>query len=173
MAIGINETLSFVDLNSNKIINKVDYAHYNGILSCEFDPFKSFILSTAGMDYSVKYWDIRKLTTPFATITNDSHWVWDLKYNKQFSRVMISSSSSSIVRGIISSFKESEDIHNLQDQMKGLPSTMIDYVEFEDAVYSLDWSMNDPWIFAAVSYNSYVHINSIPEDIKYQIMLDN
>jgi hypothetical protein len=51
--------------------------------------------------------------------------------------------------------------------------TSIDYVEFDDSVYALDWNHNDPWTFAAVSYNSYLHINTIPEDIKYKIMLDN
>jgi hypothetical protein len=125
------------------------------------------------MDYSIKFWDVRKLSTPFASIQNNSHWIWDLKYNKHFSRVMINSSSSSIVRGIISSFKENEDIYNLSDQTHVSAHSSIDYVQFEDSVYALDWSVNDPWIFAAVSYNSFVHINSIPEDIKYQVMLDN
>ena len=162
-----------VDLNSNKLISRVEKAHHNGVLSCEFDPFKSFVLSTSGMDYSIKFWDVRKLASPFATVLKNSHWIWDLKYNKHFSRVMIQSSSSSIVRGIISSFKESDDINSLHDHAHISAHTIIDYVEFEDSVYSLDWSLNDPWIFAAVSYNSFVHINSIPEDIKYQVMLDN
>jgi EARP and GARP complex-interacting protein 1 len=165
--------LSFLDLNSNNLISKVENAHYNGILSCEFDPFKSSILATGGMDYSIKYWDTRKLSTPFATLTNNSHWIWDLKFNKIFSKVMIHSSSSSIVRGIISSFKDSEDVHSLHDEIDISQQTMIDYVEFEDSVYSLDWSLNDPWIFAAVSFNSFVHINSIPEDIRYKVILEN
>lgn len=51
--------------------------------------------------------------------------------------------------------------------------SLVDYIEFEDSVYSVDWANNDPWLFAAVSFNSYLHINTIPEEIKYKIMLDN
>lgn len=170
---GINTNLYFVDVNSKKIINQVENAHYNGILSLEFDPFLSFNFATTGMDYSIKFWDTRKLTSPISTIFNNSHWIWDCKYNRKFSRVMISCSSSSIVRGIIfEKEKESEDSEStsLPDFSK---HSEVDYIEFDDSVYSLDWSLSDPWIFAAVSYNSYVYINSIPEDIKYNIMLDS
>jgi EARP and GARP complex-interacting protein 1 len=165
-------------------LTKVPNAHYNGILACEFDPFKTYLLSTTGMDYSVKFWDIRNFISPVAAIFNNSHWIWDLKYNKRFSRVMITCSSSSVVRGIV--FDKEPEVeesrerqhlctndHSQQDYSFIQNHSAIDYVEFDDSVYSLDWSLNDPWTFAAVSYNSYLYINSIPEDVKYQIMLDN
>jgi WD40 repeat protein len=175
LAIGINDSLKFVDLNSNTIINTVNGAHYNGVLSCEFDPFKSFILATSGMDYSIKFWDIRRLDSPLNSIFNNSHWIWDIKYNKKFSRVMINSSSSSNVKAIVFG-KEEDDNFKFNDLFKQTnlkDYSLIDYNHFDDSVYSVDWSLNDPWIFAAVSYNSGFHINSIPDDIKYQVMLDN
>lgn len=84
---------------------------------------------------------------------------------------MVTCSSSSIVRGIIFE-KESDEHHHLSLSNLG-NYTIVDYNEFEDSVYAVDWALNDPMTFAAVSYNSYIHINSIPEDIKYKIMLDN
>ncbi len=162
-----------MDLNSKKVINNVKNAHYNSVLSCEFDPFKSFILATAGMDYSVKYWDIRKFKSPISVVNNETHWIWDVKYNRKFSRVKLTASSSSVVRGIVH-----EKVNDIEEEEKidyphNFKYFTVDYVEFDDSVYSLDWSYTDPWIFGAVSYNSYLYINSITEDIKYQIMLDN
>jgi WD40 repeat protein len=144
-------------------------AHFNGILSCEFDTFNSFVFASCGMDYSIKYWDTRNLSLPISGIFDNSHWIWDIKHNKQFPRLLISSSSSAVVRAHIFE-KEHEDsgVTNLFHRFSS-----IDYTEFDDCVYSLDWSLNDPWTFVAVSYNAYLYVNSIPEDIKYKIMLDN
>jgi WD40 repeat protein len=167
--------LFFVDVSSKKIINKTENAHYNGILSIEFHPLHSFNFATTGMDYSIKFWDYRNLSSPISSIFNNSHWIWDCKFNKKFSTVMINCSSSSIVRGII--FEKDKEIDDFNKNLVTNPEytnhSTVDYVEFDDSVYSLDWSMNDPWIFAAVSYNSYFYINSIPDDLKYRIMLDN
>ena len=167
-----------MDIGLKKILSKVTNAHYNGILACEFDPNKTYLLSTTGMDYSIKFWDIKNLTAPVAAVFSNTHWIWDLKYNKRFSRVMITCSSSSVVRGLVFEKEaDSEETENRLDRQVDYSyiqnHSAIDYVEFDDAVYSLDWSLNDPWTFAAVSFNSYLYINSIPEDIKYQIMLDN
>ena len=97
---------------------------------------------------------------------------------------MINCSTSSVVRGIVfdkePEVEESRETkhlssndHSQQDYSFIENHSSIDYVEFDDSVYSLDWSLIDPWTFAAISYNSYLYINSIPEDVKYQIMLDN
>ena len=130
------------------------------------------------MDYSVKFWDIRNLSAPIGGVLNNTHWVWDMKYNRKFSRVMITCSSSSVVRGVVfDKERDVEDMNNEENELNDIPHlqthSAIDYVEFDDSVYSLDWSINDPWTFAAVSFNSYLYINSIPEEIKYKIMLDN
>lgn len=143
-------------------------------MSIEYDPLKSYILSSTGMDYSIKFWDVRKPNTPVSGIYNNTHWIWNCKYNPTYSRVMITCSSSSIVRSIIfDKEKDVEDYNNTSTNFINNTFSFVDFVEFEDSVYSLDWSANDPWTFAAVSYNSYLHVNSIPEDIKYKIMLDN
>ena len=49
--------------------------------------------------------------------------------------------------------------------------SFIDYCEFEDSVYAVDWLANDSWMFVAVSYNSFFHVNTIPEEIKYKIII--
>ena len=47
--------------------------------------------------------------------------------------------------------------------------TYIDYFEFEDSVYSIDWMKNDTWSFVATSFNAYFHVNTIPEEVKNRI----
>jgi len=138
------------------------------VLSCEFSPVKPNVICTTGLDHSIKFWDIRRFDeTPLNVISNNSHWIWSAKYNKAYSRIMITSSSSSQVRCIIFD-NENEEINT-----NSYSYTSVDYLEFDDAVYSLEWDYNDPWVFAAVSYNGLVHINIIPEDIKYNVMMDN
>jgi len=45
------------------------------------------------------------------------------------------------------------------------------YDQHEDSIYSLSWSAADPWIFASVSYDGRVVINTVPKDEKYKIIL--
>ncbi len=160
----MNSELIILDVSSGQIINSSN-TNQNGILSVQFDPLKSFMLRTSGMDYSLKFWDIRKLSTPVFGIFNNSHWIWNAKYNHTYSNIILTCSSSSLVRGFI--FDKEEDNNYTFNH------SCVDFLEFEDAVYDLDWDGADPWTFGAISYNSYLHINNIPADIKYKIMLDH
>ncbi len=128
------------------------------------------------MDYSIKFWDIRNLNSPVTGIFNNTHWVWKLRYNKTYSRILMTCSSSSLVRGYIFDY---ENIDNQEDsnahsfgEIDFKKYNCLDYLEFEDSVYDFDWSHNDPWIFSAISYNGYLHINIIPDEIKYKIMIN-
>ncbi len=85
---------------------------------------------------------------------------------------MVTASSSSLVRGIIFDKMEGNEdknrISNLAE--KNLKKySFIDYFEFEDSVYSLDWMKNDTWSFVATSFNAYFHVNTIPEEVKNRI----
>jgi WD40 repeat protein len=167
------------DLRENKISHQINDVHDGSVLSFQFDPVSPFIFCTSGTDFALKFWDIRKPNTEFGGIYNNSHWIWSLKYNKSYSNVMVTASSSSLVRGIIfdkydigdeknkslSSFEKYSSDKNIKKY------SFIDYVEFEDSVYSLDWLKNDSWTFVAISFNAYFHVNSIPEEVKYKIML--
>lgn len=45
------------------------------------------------------------------------------------------------------------------------------YEEHEDSVYDVQWSPNDPWIFASISFDGRVLVNSCPKEHKYKIIL--
>ena len=170
ISIGLNNNIFICDLTSQKIINQINDFKNNSILSLQYDPSNSYILCSSGTDYSIKFWDLRKSDIELGGIYNNSHWIWCNKFNQNYSNMLITASSSSNVRCVIFSKIENENDDfgfnkNLRDY------SFIDYSEFEDSVYSVDWLKNDSWTFAAISFNSYFHINTIPEDIKYKIML--
>ena len=170
ISIGLNNNIFICDLTSQKIINQINDFKNNSILSLQYDPSNSYILCSSGTDYSIKFWDLRKSDIELGGIYNNSHWIWCNKFNQNYSNMLITASSSSNVRCVIFSKIDNEnDDFGFNKNLRVY--SFIDYSEFEDSVYSVDWLKNDSWTFAAVSFNSYLHINTIPEDIKYKIML--
>lgn len=173
VAAGMNSDLFICDTLSQKITTHIPNVHFNSVLSIEYNPLNPFILCTTGTDYSVKFWDIRKPQSEVGGIYNNTHWVWSCKYNRNYSNMLVTASSSSLVRNII--FNKQEEIEDTSIEINSHQNlgdySFIDYFEFEDSVYATDWLRNDSWTFVAVSYNSYFHVNTIPEDIKYKVML--
>ncbi|MCQ2817163.1 MAG: hypothetical protein MJ252_07850 [archaeon] len=171
---GLNSDLFLTDLRSNKITNRIKEAHMNEVLSCHFEMMNKYLICSTGTDFTIKYWDIRKDNECVAAIFGNSHWVWSCKYNKNYPNVLVTSSSSSVVRNIIFGKKEEDEKEdeigstfdkNFKDYF------FIDYCEFEDSVYSVDWLYNENMTFAGISFNSFFHINTIPSDIQYKILM--
>lgn len=128
------------------------------------------MLTTAGMDSSLKFWDIRKMTSPVYSKFNNSHWVWDARYNQTYSRLLLTSSSSAMVKLLIFD-KEEDDFYS--SSVSSLYScNEVEFIEFDEAVYSIDWAKSDQWVFGSVSFNGILHVNEVPEDLKYRIMID-
>lgn len=170
---GMNNNLFICDLRENKVSNNIENVHSNSVLSCHFEMMNKYIICSTGNDYSIKYWDIRKTNECIGCVFNNSHWIWNCKYNKNYPNVLITSSSSSMVRNII--FNKNKDIDD-EDISNSFNKNFndywyIDYCEFEDSVYAVDWLYNDSMSFAAVSYNSFLHINVIPNDVQYKLMI--
>lgn len=172
---GLGKNVYLFDLREKKISHEINNVHDGSILSLQFDPTFQNMFCTSGTDFALKFWDIRKQNTELGGIYNNSHWIWALKYNKSFSNVMVTASSSSLVRGIIfdkdivgdeknSSFEKYSTEKNIKKY------SYIDYFEFEDSVYSIDWFLNDSWTFVATSFNAFFHVNAIPEEVKYKML---
>ena len=168
---GLGQNIYTIDLREKKLTHKITNTQEGSILSFQFDPISPFGFCTSGTDFSIKFWDIRKPEKEFGGIYNNSHWIWELKYNKSYSNVMVTASSSSLVRGIIfDKIEGGEDKSRISSFDKNLKKySFIDYCEFEDSVYSLDWMKNDTWSFVATSFNAYFHVNTIPEEVKNRI----
>ncbi len=176
---GLGKDIYICDLREKKISHQISDVHDGSVLCFQFDPVSPFIFCTSGTDFALKFWDLRKPSTEFGGIYNNSHWIWSLKYNKSYSNVMVTASSSSLIRGIIFEKYDIGDEKNKNlfsfekySSDKNIKKySYIDYFEFEDSVYTIDWLKNDSWTFVATSFNAYFHVNTIPEEIKYKIML--
>ena len=172
LGFGLGQDIYTVDLREKKVSHKICNTQEGNVLCFQFDPISPFGFCTSGTDFAIKFWDIRKPEKEFGGIYNNSHWIWELKYNKSYSNVMVTASSSSLVRGIIFDKVEGNEDKN---RISGLGEknikkySFIDYFEFEDSVYSLDWMKNDTWSFVATSFNAYFHVNTIPEEVKNRI----
>ena len=172
---GLGQNIYTIDLREKKLTHKITNTQEGSILSFQFDPISPFGFCTSGTDFSIKFCDIRKPEKEIGGIYNNSHWIWELKYNKSYSNVMVTASSSSLVRGIIFDKAEGGDDKNRIgfDKFQGDKNlkkySYIDYCEFEDSVYSLDWMKNDTWSFVATSFNAFFHVNTIPEEVKNRI----
>ena len=168
---GMELGIYIIDLREKKLTHKINNAQEGNILCFQFDPTTPFGFCTSSTDFAIKFWDIRKPEKEIGGIYNNSHWIWDLKYNKSYSNVMVTASSSSLVRGIIfDKIEVNEDKNRISGSDKNIKKySYIDYFEFEDSVYSLDWMKNDTWSFVATSFNAYFHVNTIPEEVKNRI----
>ena len=168
---GMEFGIYIIDLREKKLTHKINNAQEGNILCFQFDPTTPFGFCTSSTDFAIKFWDIRKPEKEIGGIYNNSHWIWDLKYNKSYSNVMVTASSSSLVRGIIfDKIEGNEDKNRISGSDKNIKKySYIDYFEFEDSVYSLDWMKNDTWSFVATSFNAYFHVNTIPEEVKNRI----
>ena len=168
---GLGQDIYIIDIREKKLTHKINNAQEGNILCFQFDPTTPFGFCTSSTDFAIKFWDIRKPEKERGGIYNNSHWIWDLKYNKSYSNVMVTASSSSLVRGIIfDKLEGNEDKNRINLSDKNIKKySYIDYFEFEDSVYSLDWMKNDTWSFVATSFNAYFHVNTIPEEVKNRI----
>ncbi len=45
------------------------------------------------------------------------------------------------------------------------------FEEHEDSVYAVEWSGADPWLFASLSHDGRLVINTVPDKLKYNILL--
>ena len=168
---GLGQDIYIIDIREKKLTHKINNAQEGNILCFQFDPTTPFGFCTSSTDFAIKFWDIRKPEKERGGIYNNSHWIWDLKYNKSYSNIMVTASSSSLVRGIIfDKLEGNEDKNRINLSDKNIKKySYIDYFEFEDSVYSLDWMKNDTWSFVATSFNAYFHVNTIPEEVKNRI----
>ena len=64
-------------------------------------------------------------------------------------------------------FEKNDELINY-DRLK----IIVDYSDYEDSVYAVEWLASDNWDFATVTYNTIFQINSIPTDIKFKLMVN-
>src|SRR5690606_36762149 len=105
------------------------------------------------------------VSKPALKMLDHSHWVWSVRYNSFHDHLVLSASSDGNVNLLRASSIASQPYgHLIEDELdededgtiKGLLASkhpradglIKTYVDHEDSVYAIEWSPNEPWIFA-------------------------
>lgn len=178
---------------SNSIAWSIPNGHGQLVRDLDFNPNAQYYLATCGDDCESKFWDVRNTNKPVINMINHSHWVWAIRYNLFHDQLVLTSSSDSrVILMRINSLAsqpfghlvENDDINDDDGddneesssdiQKKKSPNKsdgiIATFEEHEDSVYAIEWAINDPWIFASLSYDGRVVINKVPKSEKFNIL---
>ncbi|KAJ3345459.1 Protein tssc1 [Kappamyces sp. JEL0680] len=127
----------------------------------------------------VRLWDTRNSKSPLKEISNHTHWVWNVAFNKFHDQLLLSCSSDAQVNlhSVVSVSSAPVRVFSPSSEEENeAPPEITDgliaaYEQHEESVYSVAWSPADPWIFASVSFDGRLVVNFVPQDHKYKIIM--
>jgi len=154
------------DLRSMKKINSIGHSQVRDL---DYNPNKQHIVVTTGDDSRIRIWDLRMSKMPLKELTGHSHWTWRVRYNPMYDELILSAGTDSTVNLWQTSPIKSGD--STPGSWVDSPPSLVDplirsYNDFEDSVYGLAWSSQEPWIFASLSYDGRVVVDSVPQNIR-------
>eukprot|EP00249_Psilotum_nudum_P018157 c26664_g1_i1 orf=93-1241(+) len=165
VATACESSIQHWDLRSMKQIQTLEHAHVRDI---DFNPKKQHIFVTAGDDSKIHIWDQRMPGMFLLEVPGHSHWTWQARYNPKYAELLLSCGTDSAVNlwqvepfeGLEYGKKSPDDSPRAQ-----LDPLIQSYNGHEDSVYGIAWSSREPWIFASLSYDGRVVIESVPQPI--------
>ncbi|PIA18873.1 WD40 repeat-like protein [Coemansia reversa NRRL 1564] len=178
------------DTSSHQTMS-IDYAHSGKVRSLDYNPNLPYIIATGGDDGSVRIWDTRNPSSELMSIANHTHWVYSVAFNPNHDQLLLSAggdglvnlestvsvSSAQVVTNADSqdglSDKGDDEGSNIDDEEIGKPSDglVAQFDDHETSVYAACWSAADPWLFASLSFDGRMVINTVPQEEKYRILL--
>ncbi|KAG6556347.1 hypothetical protein Mapa_002290 [Marchantia paleacea] len=171
VATSIESSVQMWDLRSMKQSSRIEQAHAIQVRDIDFNPKNEHILITAGDDSKIRVWDLKMLGMPLRELPGHSHWTWRVRYNPTYEELVLSAGTDSVVNlwhVIPVSSSESKPKSPYGSPKGPLDSLLRAYTEHEDSVYGIAWSARDPWVFASLSYDGRVMVDSVPQNIRKQ-----
>jgi WD40 repeat protein len=170
--------------------------HRYGVTDLDYNPNKPHVLTTAGQEGLIKFWDLRNAKQPLLTVRGGHrHWATQVSYNPFHDQLVMSAGTDSIVNlwriSSISSaplltLDDDDDDHrhhhqgedptsggggsNATGESPG-PNVRVSRLEHMDSVYATAWGAADAWIYASAGYDGKVVVNHVPSKEKYKILL--
>lgn len=154
-------SVHFWDLRSMKKANAIECAH---IRNANYDVKKKHIIVTAEDESGIHIWDLRKPKIPVKELPGHMHWTWAVTCNPEYDGLILSAGTDSTVNlwlapTSVGDEATSESIAASPTQQTG--QLLNSYSDYEDSIYGLAWSSREPWIFASLSYDGRVVVESI------------
>ncbi|KAJ8772562.1 hypothetical protein K2173_027739 [Erythroxylum novogranatense] len=153
-----DSSVQFWDLRTMKKTNAIECAHVRNI---DYDLKNNHILVTAEDESGIRIWDLRMAKVPIKELPGHTHWTWAITCNPEYDGLILSGGTDSVVNlwfASTSTGDESTSESLLERQAEPLLNS---YSDYEDSVYGLAWSTREPWIFASLSYDGRVVVESI------------
>lgn len=155
-------------------------AHEVSVRSIDYNQNRQNYIVSGGDDCMIRIWDTRNSKAPLKELSDHTHWVWNVAFNKYHDQLLLSSSSDAQVnlQSVVSVssaplrvFSPSSDEDNEDTEEVTVDGLVSAFEQHEDSVYSVAWSPSDPWIFASVSFDGRVVVNQVPADHKFKILM--
>ncbi|KAK1606971.1 hypothetical protein QYE76_030644 [Lolium multiflorum] len=155
-----DSSLHFWDLRSMKRSNAIEHAHIRDV---DYNPKKQNIIATAEDEFGIRLWDLRMLKHPLKDLPGHSHWTWAARHNPEYDELILSAGTDSAVNLWLA--KVGTDESGLESP-SGSPNSQEEpllnsYTDYEDSIYGIAWSSHDPSLFASLSYDGRVVLESI------------
>lgn len=149
------------DLRTMKKANSIEHAHIRNI---DYDPKRRHRLVTAEDESGIHIWDLRMPKVPLTELPGHTHWTWAVKYNPEYEGLILSSGTDSTVNLWYASSQSVGDVtpeSGLESATTRAGTLLNSYTDYEDTIYGLAWSSREPWIFASLSYDGRVVVETI------------
>ncbi|KAM0883282.1 hypothetical protein ACQ4PT_031709 [Festuca glaucescens] len=155
-----DSSVHFWDLRSMKRSNAIEHAHIRDV---DYNPKKQNIIATAEDEFGIRLWDLRMLKHPLKDLPGHSHWTWAARHNPEYDELILSAGTDSAVNLWLA--KVGTDESGLESP-SGSPNSQEEpllnsYTDYEDSIYGIAWSSHDPSLFASLSYDGRVVLESI------------
>ncbi|XP_006660371.1 WD repeat-containing protein DWA2 [Oryza brachyantha] len=148
------------DLRSMKKSNAIEHAHFRDV---DYNPKKEHLIATAEDEFGIHLWDLRTLKHPLKNLPGHSHWTWAVRHNPEHDQLILSAGTDSTVNlwfakvGTDDLGPESPSGSPAREEEPLLNS----YTDYEDSIYGIAWSSHDPSLFASLSYDGRVVLESV------------
>ncbi|CAN1322795.1 WD repeat-containing protein DWA2 [Linum perenne] len=161
LAATCESSVQFWDLRTMKRANSIDVSH---VRTTDYDPKKNHILVTAEDETGIHIWDLRMTKAPIIELPGHTHWTWAVTCNPEFDDIILSGGTDSAVNLWLASTESGDELTSQSVDYSQTPKVdplVNSYTDYEDSVYGLAWSYREPWIFASLSYDGRVVVESI------------
>lgn len=156
-----DSSIQFLDLRTMKKTSSIEQSH---VRSLDYNVKRPNIVVTAEDEAGIHVWDLRMSNIPVRDLPGHAHWTWTVKYNPEYEEMILSAGTDSAVNlWFVSAFNSDNTSPKSQPDS---PTRQVDpllhsYSDYEDSVYGLTWSSRQPWIFASLSYDGRVVVESV------------
>ncbi|KAK0576172.1 hypothetical protein LWI29_013198 [Acer saccharum] len=154
-------SVQFWDLRTMKKTNSIDRAH---VRSVDYSMEDGHILVTAEDESGINIWDLRMLKAPIQELPGHTHWTWAVSCNPEYGGLILSAGTDSTVNLWLAPTSSSDELPPkslVETPMQRADPLLNSYTDYEDSVYGLAWSSREPWIFASLSYDGRVVVETV------------